>query len=720
MAERPALAALSQWLGIESSFVDLNGQERQTTDTARETLAAAMGFDGSTEQLAAAALGRLSGDARERLLPTTVVRPTAPDVGAELTVHLPPGAAGDFTWDAELLQEDGERRSLGGRGHLAPGGDGAPLTLPSDLPLGYHQLTIRTDGSAGRREAEAALILTPSSCYTVQEALGQRRAFGIWANLYAVRTADNWGAGDLGDLRQLAEWAAREGAAFVGINPLHALFNRGNAVSPYSPVSRLYRNPLYLDITAIPELAHSQEARAELARADVQQELAELRSADRVDYMRVMQLKRRILQPLYQTFRDRELSQNTPRAAAYRDFLAREGSALLDFATFVALDESVGREMGTTYWREWPERYRHPHNEGVAIFRRERANDVALHCWLQFELDRQLASAANAARSGGMALGLYQDLAVGSSGGGSDAWAFEELFRTGATIGAPPDYYAPEGQDWGMPPVDPNRLAASGYRYWILLVRHALAHAGALRIDHAMGLRRLYWVAAGQPPSQGAYVRYPEEALLGILALESRRHHAVMVGEDLGTVPPGFDELLDRWGVLSSRVLYFEREHGGAFRPSRDYPPRALATVTTHDHVPLAGFWQGRDLALRHALGETDREAYHGAERGRQTERELLATRLREEGIAAELPDQPALVGAVHQFLGRTPSRLVGLALDDLAGQTEPVNIPGYGPDQYPVWSRRMAATLDQVESSATAQAALGAVRRERGTDEAG
>lgn len=718
MGDRPALAALAERLGIEPAFTDLNGQEHRTSDTARETLLAAMGYDVATETSAAAALTQLSEQLRERVAPAAAVCSAAAGTGATLSLATPPGAAGEFSWDGELVEESGERRAVGGRGSIAPDAESVELTLPPDLPLGYHRLAIRLQGAFGSRDATTTLILAPSSCYRADEALGDRRAFGIWANLYAVRSARNWGAGDLGDLEALVRWAGDQGASFVGINPLHALFNRGSAISPYSPVSRLFRNPLYLDVEAVPELPESPAAQSELARPETQQALAELRSADRIDYLRVMELKRRVLQPLYDTFRDRHLARRTERANGYAEFLARQGTPLIDFATFVALDEEIGRRQGSTYWREWPEGFRHPGSDAVAAFRQAHAAEVDFHCWLQFELDRQLGAAASTARHAGMALGLYQDFAVGSSGGGSDAWAFEDLFRAGATIGAPPDYYSPAGQDWGIPPIDPNRLAASGYRYWILLVRQALAHAGALRLDHAMRLRRLYWVARGQPPSEGAYVRYPEHALLGILALESRRHRAIVVGEDLGTVPPGFDELLDRWGILSSRVLYFEREADGHFRPSWAYPQRALATVTTHDHVPLAGFWQGRDLALRHALGETDQEAYHGAERWRETERELLATRLREEGIAAELPDQPALAGAVHQFLGRTPSRLVGIALDDLAGETEPVNIPGYGPDRYPVWSRRMARSLEDIESSPIARAALSAVRRERGGDQ--
>jgi 4-alpha-glucanotransferase len=313
-----------------------------------------------------------------------------------------------------------------------------------------------------------------------------------------------------------------------------------------------------------------------------------------------------------------------------------------------------------------------------------------------------------------MPVGLYQDLAVGTSAGGSDVWAFQHLFDRGVTVGAPPDEYASGGQDWGLPPLDPNRLRADSYRYWVRLLRAGFRHAGALRIDHAMGLARLYWIPPGLAATEGAYVRYPADDLMAILALESRRHEAIVIAEDLGTVPEGFEALLERWGILSSRVLWFEREDGGGFRPRSAYPARALVTTTTHDHAPLAAWLTARDAEVRRAIGVMSDEQADEAVAWRRPERGALLERLREAELLARDDDEPpydALLTAVYGYIAGTPARLVGVSLDDLAEETEPVNIPGVGPDRYPAWSRRMRMSLEELTSHTAAVRALEAVR---------
>jgi 4-alpha-glucanotransferase len=337
---------------------------------------------------------------------------------------------------------------------------------------------------------------------------------------------------------------------------------------------------------------------------------------------------------------------------------------------------------------------------------------VDFHCYVQFELDRQLGAVAEEAD--GLGLGLLGDLALGSAPDGADTWMFPELFVEGARLGAPPDDYSATGQEWGLPPIDPLRLAADGYRYWTLLLRHALQHMGALRLDHVMGLFRQFWIPRGRPAADGAYVRFPAEELLGILALESERRGAVIIGEDLGTVPPGLPARLARRGVLSTRVLYFQRGRTG-FRPAARYSPRALVTATTHDHPPLAAFWTGRDLELRHAAGALSAVELAEAQRTREGERRSLLRRLQREGHWAPgrpLNDTFAVVGAVHRFLARTPAPLLGVMLDDLTGETDPVNLPGVGQDRYANWSRRSRISLDTLRESPAGIAALRAARR--------
>jgi 4-alpha-glucanotransferase len=731
VTSRPRLRALAERAGILPSYVAIGGERREAADATREALLDAMRLDASTEEAAADSLARLEREAAERLLPPTAViaaRERTGDSGgpprpiAALRVRIPAAAAGGLRWRLEVAAEDGGRFEAEGsvgasalelaRAH----GEALALEPPAGVAPGWHALRATLRWTGGEAEADATLVAAPAACLSFAELLGGRRAAGLWANLWSVRGRRSWGAGDLTDLADLARWAGREGLDFVGVNPLHALRPEAGEVSPYSPVSRLFRNPLYLDPEAVPELAESPAARAAIASPGHRGALARLRAARRLDPAAVAALRRPVLERLHEEFARRHRDRPTARGAAYAAFRARAGASLDDFATFLALEGTLGaRGVGPGRWREWPAALRDPRSPQVEAFRRSHAERVDFHRWLQFELDRQLAAAARAGRDAGLAVGLYGDLAIGTAAGGSDPWAFPEVFLEGASVGAPPDDFAPGGQDWGLPPVDPDGLVRTGFRYWRELLRSAFAHAGALRIDHVMGLVRQFWIPAGRPGSEGAYVRYPADAMLGILALESRRHGALVIGEDLGTVPPGFREELRRRGVLSSQVLPFETDGSGEFRPARSWSPHALATANTHDLPPLEGFWEGRDLVLRREAGQiAPGAAFVGAARRRWREREALARRLAAEGCLADpgaLPPDgawPELAAAVHAFLARTPAPLVGAALDDLAGETDPVNLPGVGPDRHPSWSRRMRRPLAELEEDPGVRRALG------------
>ena len=536
-----------------------------------------------------------------------------------------------------------------------------------------------------------------------------RRGFGITANLYTVRSARNWGAGDFGDLVTIAEWLGQHGGDFVGVNPLHALRNDGYDVSPYSPISRLFRNPLYLRVEAIPELEHDARARALIASHEFQTELAQLRQADMLDYGRIMQLRAPVLESLHRTFVEREVAKETRRARLYERFVEREDPLLTQFATFMAISEREGPDA-----RQWPAALRDARSYAVRRRRDELASRVDHHRWLQYEIDRQLGVAALESSRAGLTLGLYQDLAVGSAASGADVWANPELFVQGATVGAPPDMYSDEGQNWGLPAINPHVLRASGYEYWVRLLRAGFRHTGALRIDHALGLFRMFWVPLGQSARQGAYMTSFSEELFGILALESVRHGALVVGEDLGTVPPEVPGVLARWGVLGSKLQVFERDfHTGRFRSAVDYPRMALATVNTHDLPPLVGWMEGRDIMLRTELGDLADPVQAASMRdGRWGDRTALIESLIEAGLlptaAREHITSDALIAAVHTFVRRTPSALVGLSLDDLAFEHMPVNIPGVWQDKYASWSRRMREPLEALFSEARTTEALG------------
>jgi len=689
MQQSSSLHDLAGVAGIVPSYLDQSGTETRTTsDSTRVALLRAMGIDASTPAHADAALEEWNRRERTRVLPPVrVVRGDDPDAGTVLA-RAPEGTA-RVEWTLELVPETGEAQHARGAANAEADGT-VRLSLPGTPPPGYHTLRVTLRTESGGQEAKQSLIVVPGECPPVAEVAGQERVFGVIANLYSVRSAENWGIGDAGDLARLGEWTAEIGGAFLGVNPLHALRNRGDDISPYSPVSRIFRNAIYIDVPAIPEFTASEEAKrmVESARA----ELEELRTSDRVQYEPVMALKRRVLEVLHRSF----AAGGGERAEAYRAYLETQGESLTHFATF----EALAGHLESGDWRTWPEALRDPRSPAVAEFAARHAEEIDFHRWLQFELDRQLAVAAARGESAGLAIGLYQDLAIGTSPAGADVWANPHLFVTGASIGAPPDAYSAEGQNWGLPPLDPRALKEDAYRYWVRLVRASMRHAGALRIDHAIGLFRQFWIPEGAVGKDGAYVSFPVEDLLGILALEAHRHRALVVGEDLGTVPPEVPPVLRRWGVLSSRVFYFERE-GDEFRPAAEYEPMSLATANTHDMPTLAGFWRGRDIEVKREVGVIPSdEAAEAQRRDRVQERRAILERLAAEGVLPA-PEHPgsgaALRGAVHAFLSRTPAALVGLSLDDLVGEAEPVNVPGVSPSEFSAWTRKLATPIEEL-----------------------
>ena len=676
-------------MGIVSEYVDQAGTRlHRTSDHTRETLLAIMGFDAPTEDAARGWLAELDHEERQAIVaPVRVVERDDPSVN-RVRVRLPPGIDRAKV-EVTLREESGPEWHV-----TSDVRGGATLELPTRATYGYHTLTARVRTPAGERQAEQSLIIVPASCVTPDMLLAKpHRAMGIVANLYSVRRELDWGVGDLSTLMLLVEWAAARGAAFVGINPLHALVNRGIDISPYSPVSRLFRNHIYVDVEQVPELSQSESARAMLDSHGVREALGALRAGKGVDYDRVIDLKERVLRELHRVFR--HAPENAPRARDYADFVRLRDPELTRYATWMALAES----SGVPDWRRWPAALRDPGSSDVVAFQRANADRVDFYRWAQYEMNRQLAVVSQRAHVLGMDVGVYPDLAIGSSPGGSDTWSYPELFLTGASVGAPPDPYASDGQIWGLPPIDPRALRLQRYRYWIQLLHRAFEHAGALRIDHVMGLFRTFWIPEGGTGKDGAYVRFPANDLLGILALESQRHNALVVGEDLGTVPKEVPPALRKRGVLSSKVLYFERDQRG-FKPAGRYPALSLATANTHDMPTLAGFWFERDIALRAELGLVATPAAvraAKAERARDKQAMLRLLKLAPPPHYEEPHFPRKLAGAVHDFLCSTPSALVGLSLDDLMGEVDPVNVPGVGPDRYPSWKRRTHRTMEEV-----------------------
>ncbi len=714
------LRKLAQRAGILLEYVDASGSQRRiTSDETLIALLDAMGLDGSSEHAATATLRRLEQQENHQVLPPACVLRPVGHGGLHARFRIPDDLSGPIDWSAKISSETGRMHimegRLSGRGRMRF----VRVSLPKCLLAGYHELRVWIRGSQSEVRADQLLVLAPSKCYSVADRLGDRRAFGVCANLYTITSRRNWGIGDFTDLAAVSRWCAKEGGAFVGVNPLHATPNRNGQVSPYSPISRLFRNIVYLDIEAIPEFRTAPGARKLVESSAFRSELARVRNSVSVDYERVASLKLCVLRRMHEHFSRQLARRSTSRAGVYARFVASQGDLLTDFATFCALSEHFERRTeGRIDWRAWPASYHHPRAKAVERFRRVHAEDVDFHRYLQFEMERQLARVTRSAHSAGLKLGLYQDLAIGSMPGGFDSWAFSGLFVADATVGAPPDSFSSNGQDWGLPPLSPHHLQRDRYNYWISLLRSNLSQTGALRIDHIMGLQRLFWIPKGCTPSSGAYVAYPSHKLMAILALESVRARAVIIGEDLGTVPRNFSRLLARYGILSSQVLYFQQNKKGGFLPSRSYSKRAFVTANTHDHVPLAGYWIGRDLELYNELGLNPKgKDLQTQRRKREEKRKALLRRLHREGAMqpGETGTLYATLGrAVHRFLCNTPSPLVGLMLDDIVGETEPVNVPSVGMDRYLSWTRRMKLPVEEFPANSTARETMNGAKARR------
>ena len=546
----------------------------------------------------------------------------------------------------------------------------ASFALPDDLPLGYHRVHVRSEGD----EASAALIVTPG-WLGLPERLGARRIWGLATQLYSVRSRQSWGVGDLTDLVDLAVWSASlHGAGYVLVNPLHAAAPTAPMEpSPYLPTSRRFVNPLYLRVEAIPEFAQLRKrGRVRRLRDGVQKHAASL---DAIDRDTAWSAKRAALARVF------EVPRTAGRELAYAAFCAREGAALDDFATWCALAEEYGGD-----WHEWPESLRHPGADGVADFVAGHQSVVDFHRWLQWQLDEQLATAQSQAVSAGMPLGIVHDLAVGVHPNGADAWALQDALALGVSAGAPPDEFNQLGQDWSQPPWRPDRLEEQEYQPFRALIRSVLRHAGGVRIDHIIGLFRLWWIPQGQAPTAGTYVRYDHEAMIGIVALEAYRAMALVVGEDLGTVEPWVRDYLRGRGVLGTSILWFEldRDGNGGPLPAERWREYCLSSVTTHDLPPTAGYLANEHVRLRDSLGLLTRPVEQELAAA-EAERAAWLAELRRVGLLTKHADVEQTVLALHQYLGRTPSRLLGLALTDAVGDQRTQNQPGTT-DEYPNW----------------------------------
>lgn len=713
-APSPSLTDLARQVGIATEFWDWQGRHTQVSAESIRAVLAALDIDASTEEATHRALhDRGSGPWRRVLPPTVVMRegwtPWVP-------VHVPHGA--DVSVEIEL--EDGSRRLAYQVDHWVEPRevDGhligeATFELPGDLPLGWHRLHARVAAETGNNRpiggllaagngneyaadapsvasadsseanaahpgglipstATATLIVTPQRL-TLPAALEERAATGLMTQLYQVRSHDSWGIGDLHDLASLARWSAHDlGADFVLVNPLHAAEPITPVeASPYLPTSRRFINPIYLHVEDIPEVATLDPAALAKVEAFGQAARA-LDTTDTIDRDAAWPLKRAALEVIHAA------GLTGRRAKDYRRFLAREGQGLVDFATWCAIADLHGLPDTS-----WPESLSGPGAGGIPEFRAAHAHRIDFFCWLQWVLDRQLGEVQRAAKEAGMALGVVSDLAVGVHPYGADAWGLAYALASGVTVGAPPDQFNQLGQNWSQPPWRPDRLADLGYAPFRDMVRTVLRDSGGLRVDHVIGLFRLWWIPGGQTPADGTYVTYDHEALIGILVLEAQRAGAVVIGEDLGVVEPWTRDYLRERGILGTSILWFEWADGQPMPPER-YRDLCLTCVTTHDLPPTAGYLNLEHVDVRDRLGLLTRSADEeraAEQHAIDTVRHLLVER----GLLAPDGSTEDMTCALHAWLAQTPSRLLAYALADLVGDRRAVNQPGTD-KEYPNW----------------------------------
>lgn len=665
--------------GIALTFEDARGNTIKTDQQVIEKLLVSMG--------ALTARGEVSENARPSPLPPAlVIRAEYGTVSIDLDASL---AEPEMEW--HLVLEDGTTRRGATTADPATSATAVRLVL-TEVPYGYHRLTL------GSSAATTLLIVTPGTCWLPDSLEAGKRSYGLSLQLYLLRSARNWGIGDFTDLAQIARLAASRGCDVLGLNPLHQMFpDNPEHASPYSPASRRYLNVLYIDVLAVPEYEQSAAARELVSSRRFQDLLDQARQAPQVDYTLVARLKLEALRLLHSEFRAHAEPQ---RLAEYERFLKVAGESLFSASLFQALrDHFSACDSTRVDWHDWPDDYRSPTAAGIRAFAHGHAETIDFHRWLQWIADEQLNTAKDAATAAGMQVGLYLDLAVGCDRSGSETWSNPKDYMTAAEVGAPPDIFNPAGQNWGLPPLNPVSLIAEGYRPFIDLLRANMRHGGGLRIDHAMGLQRLYCIPEGSPPSAGAYVSYPMADLVGILALESQRHQCLVVGEDLGTVPAGFREQMEDARILSYRVLFFEMDESGEFKSEADYPPLAVAVAGSHDLPTLSSWLAGSDIELKDRLG-----LYPSAGEAKEQLRAREAQRAAVVRLLGLAEDSRPATGhdfsvAVHRFLGRTASLLAMTQLDDLLGEDDPVNLPATS-TEHANWRRKYAVALEQIDQS--------------------
>ncbi|MEY4706121.1 MAG: 4-alpha-glucanotransferase [Nitrospirota bacterium] len=724
--EQALLSTLAERVGIAADYHDIAGTLHRTSDDTKRAILTAMGLTvDSTASLTEALRAWDDAPWQRPCDPVRILRAGEMERPLSCCLALEEGKEQSVVLEWQIRDEANdlvreglagpglsavEARVLDGRRHVR-----VEIPAPRGLSLGYYHLTVRAEGLVGGTAGTMRVIVAPSQCYVPPSIEAKQRLWGLALQLYSLSSDRNWGCGDFTDLGRIVEWAGKElGAGVIGLNPLHALRNTSPYhISPYAPYSRLYLNELYIDLERLPEFHGSEEAQRQFRAPEFQAKLQAWRENRRVDYAAIAAAKRTMLELAYRTFlkdaysgEEPDLQPNTARAWRLERFIQAEGRLLELHATFQVLEEERQLiQSKSATWHDWPKEFATP-GQPVREYAIRHRTRIRFFQYIQWVASEQLNEIRRAAEQLAMPIGLYHDLALGADRNGAEAWMYQSVLALGADCGAPPDAFAPEGQNWGLPPVNPHALRASGYELMIQLLRNNFRAGGAVRLDHVMAFCRLFWIPRGRPASEGTYVRYPFEDLLAIVALESVRSKTLVIGEDLGTVPDWVRAQLAKARVLSYRVFYFERGWDGAWKPPGDYPAQSVAVATTHDLPTLTGFWSGEDLHVRAGLGAfTDDAARGQVWEERQRDKSGILSALKREnllpdGVTEDLATAPAmtidLCRAIHVYLARTSSCLVLANLEDGLGELSQTNLPGTV-DSHPNWTRKYAVPVDGI-----------------------
>ncbi|MGL6312299.1 4-alpha-glucanotransferase [Vibrio sp. WXL103] len=704
MKEQSVLKQVAEMARLADSYVSAWGDEAQVEEETLRRLLASLGYDTTNDETLLKSAEKKHK--KDVLDPVLVLRSGEP---VEVPLYLGTSAReSEFSWS--LTTEEGEvmegyLQSQVVRDERAQGG---PLVfaLPNNLPWGYHKLEI----SRKRRKTPycMTLIITPQACFKQPQMGEGKKMWGPSVQLYTLRTQHNWGIGDFGDLKQLVADIASRGGDFVGLNPIHSLFPANpEGASPYSPSSRRWLNIMYIDVSSVPEFSLSAEAQQKVGSADFQRRLSDARDAHWVNYSEVSALKMSVLPLLFDEFKVRHLDKGTERAQEFEAFVAKGGVSLQHQATFDALHAELHAEDANVWgWPAFPEKYSRFENVAVQKYIKDNQDKVNLYMYLQWVADTQIKEAQTLAQEKGMSVGLYRDLAVGVADSGAETWADDGNLVLDASIGAPPDILGPLGQNWGLPPLNPQVLQATGYEAYIELLRANMKHCGSLRIDHVLGLLRLWWIPKGEDATNGAYIYYPVEDMLAILALESHRHQCSVIGEDLGTVPDEIVGILRDAGVHSYKVFFFETsENDGGFISPGHYANQSMSALCTHDMPTLRGFWHCDDLKMGRELGlYPNEEQLEGLFADRLKSKQGILDSVAWHGYLPEgvgrdaqyVPMDTHLAEALQLHVAAGSSTLLSVQLEDWLEMDKPVNIPGTV-DEYPNWRRKLSVNLDQI-----------------------